>query len=200
MKVSTKKTNNTKKAVTKNPQKRRRAPLTELVCVLSGKIDRVNAVKLNKLVTKFKFDTTEEYIKYYISKDCIKLLRQGYTEKQIQKQFKYESSIQIPFNILKHYVKKFKNREKIEKQEKRKEVLRYMEEESGAYKWVPKPVQPIDFTNPVHVGELTKSACLRPDIYLNNDRACNGCHIYELCKCELRKWATPDEKRSRKKK
>lgn len=189
-----------KKKPIKKTQKPKRAPLTELVCVLSGKTEKVNLAKLTKLAAKFKFETTDEYIKYFISKDCIKLLRQGYTEKQIQKQFNYDNDLQIPFNILKHYVKKFKNRAKIEKIEKRKEVLKYMENKTGAYVVTPKARQTIDFTNKEQVAKLTEGACWRPDIYLNNDRACNGCYLYEHCKCAIRRWDDPNEKRPRKKK
>jgi hypothetical protein len=157
-------------------------------CILTGEEKVYRDVQLNKLVVKYKFDDVETFIKYYICKNGIALLRQGYTEKQIREQFNCQDKTNISFNILKHYVKKFKNRQKIEKQEKRKEVLKYMEEKSGAYTWTPKPRQSIDFTSPEQVGELTRSACFRPDIYLNNDRACNGCHIYEFCKCAIRKW------------
>lgn len=189
-----------KKKPIKKIQKPKRVSLTELVCVLSGKTEKVNLTKLTKLATKFKFETTEEYVKYFICKDCIKLLRQGYTEKQIQKQFNYESDIQIPFNVLKHYVKKFKNRAKIEKLEKRKEVLKYMEDKPGAYIVTQKARQTVDFTNKEQVADLTRDACWRPDIYLNNDRACNGCYLYEHCKCAIRRWDDPNEKRTRKKK
>jgi len=39
------------------------------------------------------------------------------------------------------------------------------------------------FDNPDHVRQLTEGACMRPDIYLNNDRACDGCDLYEHCAC-----------------
>jgi hypothetical protein len=197
MKVSRKKPS---KKTVKKAQKSKRIPLTELTCVLSGKTERVNYAKLTKLAAKFKFETVEEYIKYYICNDCIKLLRQGHTEKQIQKQFNYEVDVQIPFNVLKHYVKKFKNRQKIEKLEKRKEVLKYIENKTGAYIVKPRSAQYIDMTDEKQVSELTKSSCVRPDIFLNNDRSCNNCHLYEHCKCSIRTWREEDVKRIKKKK
>jgi hypothetical protein len=196
MKVSRK--NPTKKAV-KRTQKSKRIPLTELVCILSGKTERVNYAKLTKLTVKFKFETVEEYIKYYICNDCIKLLRQGHTEKQIQQQFNYESDVKITFNVLKHYVKTFKNRQKIEKIEKRKEVLKYIENKAGAYIVKPRSAQYIDMTDEKQVSELTKSSCVRPDIFLNNDRSCNNCHLYEHCKCKLRTWRDVSEGRTKRK-
>ena len=34
---------------------------------------------------------------------------------------------------------------------------------------------------------VTKSSCWRPDIYLDNDRFCNGCIIYENCCCPIKR-------------
>jgi len=34
---------------------------------------------------------------------------------------------------------------------------------------------------------VTQSSCWRPDIYLNNDRFCNGCIIYENCCCPIKR-------------
>jgi hypothetical protein len=35
-------------------------------------------------------------------------------------------------------------------------------------------------------AELTKDTCIRPDIYLNNDRNCDYCSINEHCACPLK--------------
>jgi hypothetical protein len=172
----------------------------EVTCILSGKCERISQTKLIKQAAKFKFDNIEEYTKYYITKDCIKELRQGFTEKQIQKKHNIENGVQVPFNILRHYVKKFKNREKIEKIEKRKEVLKFMQDKNSAYIVKPRAPQYIDLTNEKQVAELTKSSCLRPDIFLNNDRSCNLCHIYQLCKCPIKHWDDPSERRGKRKK
>jgi len=34
---------------------------------------------------------------------------------------------------------------------------------------------------------VTRSSCWRPDIYLNNDRFCNGCIIYDNCCCPIKR-------------
>lgn len=39
------------------------------------------------------------------------------------------------------------------------------------------------FDDPEHVKQLTEGSCQRPDIYLDNDRACDGCSLYEHCAC-----------------
>jgi hypothetical protein len=36
--------------------------------------------------------------------------------------------------------------------------------------------------------EFTRDSCLRPDIYLNNDRTCNECPLNEHCSCRLKKF------------
>jgi hypothetical protein len=43
--------------------------------------------------------------------------------------------------------------------------------------------------------ELTKNMCIRPDIYLDNDRTCDYCSINEHCSCMLKKFA--DKKKSK---
>ena len=40
-----------------------------------------------------------------------------------------------------------------------------------------------NFNDPESVKQLTEGTCQRPDIYLNNDRACDGCALYEHCAC-----------------
>jgi hypothetical protein len=34
---------------------------------------------------------------------------------------------------------------------------------------------------------VTQNACIRPDIYLDNDRTCDYCMYYEDCACNLKK-------------
>jgi len=181
-------------------KKQKHLPPVELVCLLSGQTEKLSYVKFLKQAAKLKFSTPEEYVKSYISKTCVDELRQGFTEKQIRKKYNVISNTPVTFEILRHYVKKFKNREKIEKTEKRKEVLKYIEEKTGAYMVNTRIRQCVDFTNNAQVSKLTESSCLRPDIYLNNDRHCNGCHIYELCKCPIRRWKSENEEKSKKKK
>ena len=181
MPVKKKQTKTKKQAQPKNP-------FVDVTCILSGVSDKIKYLQLAKQASKLKFNSVEDYIKFYITKECVLLLRQGYTEKQIREKYKCVDKTQIPLNILKLYVKKFKNRAKIEKLEKRKEVQEYIKQREGAYIVKPHTRNYIDLTNASQVAELTKSSCLRPDIYLNNNKACNGCYVYDLCKCQARKW------------
>lgn len=34
---------------------------------------------------------------------------------------------------------------------------------------------------------VTSTACIRPDIYLNNDKHCDNCPYYDDCACNLRR-------------
>jgi hypothetical protein len=36
--------------------------------------------------------------------------------------------------------------------------------------------------------ELTRNMCIRPDIYLDNDRTCDYCSINECCSCHLKRF------------
>lgn len=47
--------------------------------------------------------------------------------------------------------------------------------------------------------EITKSMCIRPDIYLNNDRTCDNCSINKYCSCDLKRFEKKEEKNKRKK-
>jgi len=42
--------------------------------------------------------------------------------------------------------------------------------------------------------KLTKDMCIRPDIYLNNDRTCDKCSIRKYCSCEIKKFSKFYEK------
>jgi hypothetical protein len=37
-------------------------------------------------------------------------------------------------------------------------------------------------------AEFTKNMCIRPDIYLDNDRTCDYCSINDCCSCDLKRF------------
>ncbi len=41
----------------------------------------------------------------------------------------------------------------------------------------------------------TSNTCWRPDIYLNNDRSCDNCILYENCACSSRRLAVKKSKK-----
>jgi hypothetical protein len=36
------------------------------------------------------------------------------------------------------------------------------------------------------IANLTESSCIRPDIYLDNDRNCGGCPYFDHCICSIK--------------
>lgn len=54
------------------------------------------------------------------------------------------------------------------------------------YKFPPLKYEPKPMTQK-QLTEETKSACLRPDIYLTNGRHCDGCNYIELCQSRLKR-------------
>jgi hypothetical protein len=37
------------------------------------------------------------------------------------------------------------------------------------------------------IANLTESSCIRPDIYLDNDRNCDGCPYFDHCICSKKR-------------
>jgi hypothetical protein len=37
------------------------------------------------------------------------------------------------------------------------------------------------------IANLTASSCIRPDIYLDNDRNCDGCPYFDDCVCSIKR-------------
>lgn len=47
----------------------------------------------------------------------------------------------------------------------------------------------------LEIGETTRTTCLRPDLFLDNDRACDGCEFFEFCENGLKSLKKPAKKR-----
>ena len=61
-------------------------------------------------------------------------------------------------------------------------------------------IEPITPNNKIGVEELTGSACVRPDIYLNNHKFCDGCAWSKYCICHLKRFLKKDIAITKKKK
>jgi hypothetical protein len=48
-----------------------------------------------------------------------------------------------------------------------------------------KPVFLLD--NPEFTAQVTAHACQRPDVFLDSNRACDFCSLYEICKAPNRR-------------
>lgn len=74
----------------------------------------------------------------------------------------------------------------VSKNKKRRQLLKDIKIEEKVWD-LPKinftPPQPL---TPQEIASCTKGACLRPDIYLDNDRYCDGCEFYNVCASSLK--------------
>ena len=52
------------------------------------------------------------------------------------------------------------------------------------YKYIPAEIDLV--TNTEWCKKITKSACWRPDIYLDNDKSCGPCNLYDNCECAIK--------------
>jgi len=196
-KVVAKKPTNPKVKVVKKPKKvktKRPAPL-EVVCLLTGKKEILKGVRLKKQVARFRFDSPEEYAQNFICKEAQQLLRQGVTDVEIRQQYQCTNSTPITFNIVRHYVKKIKYARSFENKRKKKIVEEFDEQRKNGGIIVKYETIKYDFRKQEHVEAVTRGSCMRPDIYLNNGRACNSCSFYEFCICEIKK-LSKNEKRT----
>lgn len=127
---------------------------------------KCNQLQLKRLLEKFENDI-EKLLVTFTCKECIKLSRE---EKKLQ-----EKELQVKKPI----ERKVLTWEEIED---RKDEVR---------KGIPKinfdKIDPITPNNRKGVEEITRNSCIRPDIYLNNDKCCDGCPWEKHCICDLKK-------------
>jgi hypothetical protein len=187
-----------KKKITVKPTKKKpvkvktvKPPRVPLVtCILTGQTFKIRNARLEKEAFKLKIPTTAQYVMYYVCKEARILLKEGYTESQIRAKYNCKDKTDLPIVILKCYAKKIKNRAAIIKREKRKALNEYINNPDPKARYVLKPKTEskfLDMTNPDHVKSLTEFSCARPHIYLDNGRNCNGCNIYDLCHCPIKR-------------
>ena len=160
-----------------------------LTCILSGKEFKIPFPALLKQMIRLKLDSLDDYQEFYICKEARKLLAEGKTIDEIRKSFNCVTTLEVPFRILKCYVKKFKTKADIERKRKRdlvKEMLKALRE-NNAKAFCGNQTIPYDLDNKNHIAELTKDACIRQDIYLNGGRVCDECKFYKFCECKMKK-------------
>lgn len=69
---------------------------------------------------------------------------------------------------------------------KRREIIKDLKDENKNWDLPKANFEP---SRPISDEDLTittKTACLRPDIYLDNDRYCNGCEYFDVCANEMK--------------
>lgn len=45
------------------------------------------------------------------------------------------------------------------------------------------------------ISSVTSGACIRPDIFLDNDRNCDDCPYYDNCQCAIKKLSTTKKRK-----
>ena len=162
----------------------------QLTCLLSNKTCRYSHERAVKLMHKLKFSTVEELCNNYISREVCKLLKTGYTESEIRLKYNNQNVVEVPFAIIKKYIKTFFTSEQMLRRRRRKVVNDVLNDKELINKSVRAEYAPVkvDLNKPECVADMTHNVCLRPDIFLNNDRFCNYCSFFENCACNLKKW------------
>lgn len=164
----------------KKPKRQKRV---DLICILTGEvIPKQPRLRVDKQAKKLKFDDTEDYINYFISRDARKLLAKGHSELEIREQYKCKETKSIPFHILKCYVKKFKSKDAVDRKRQKKVAEEY-KHKPIIMQW--KGSEPISLLkNKEMCEQVTQIACWRPDIYL--DYGCSECILKDNCACPIK--------------
>jgi hypothetical protein len=163
--------------------KQKRQKRVDLVCILTGEtIPKQPRARVDKQAKKFKFDDSEDYINYFISRDARKLLSKGSSELEIRKQHNCKETKPIPFHILKCYVKKFKSKDAVDRKRQKKIAEEY-KAKPIVMQW--KGSEQINMVKNKDVcADVTQFACWRPDIYL--DLGCEACILKDNCACPIK--------------
>lgn len=164
-------------------KKQKRQKRVDLICILTGEIvPKQPRARVEKQAKKLKFDDTEDYINFYVSRDARKLLAKGFTELEVRQQYKCKETKSIPFNVLKCYVKKFKSKDAVDRKRQRKVADDY-KQKPIIVEW--KGSEPISLLeNRAMCEKVTEFACWRPDIYL--DYGCSECILKDNCACPIK--------------
>ena len=82
-------------------------------------------------------------------------------------------------------MKKSKRGKKVSKEQKIEKLTTLKEFSSSyEYKYNPKEIDLV--VNAAWCAKITETNCWRPDIFLDNDRTCNLCQLYDNCACLLK--------------
>jgi hypothetical protein len=82
-------------------------------------------------------------------------------------------------------MKKSKRKNKVSK-ELKEANLSALKEFSSTYICNYNPSEIDLVTNTAWCKKITSSNCWRPDIFLDNDRSCGDCKLYDNCDCSLK--------------
>jgi len=134
----------------------------------------------------------ERYVKEFTTRETKKYLKEGWTPEQIK-----ERAVNSKNGKLPKLNRKPKKDPNAPKKERRRRLSAHVNStqiitnEDGSQEKVvtyPWSVDPTGYfksqPKAVIVSEVTKEACLRPDIYLDDE--CYGCPFYDECNCKAK--------------
>lgn len=162
-------------------------------------IDSISGAKTFAPIEYFKKNVQEKYggsverfIKEYTTRETKKYLKEGWTVEQIKELASKAKNGKLP-----KLDRKPKKDPNAPKKVRKKRVSAHAEstqtvtnldgtqEVIRVYPWSNDPTTyfrepPV----PLNISEVTKDACLRPDIYLEDE--CYGCSYYTECQCPIK--------------
>lgn len=147
-----------------------------ITCVVSGIEKRVSKNVIQKGINKF--GSLEAFKKHYIDREAKKLLKQRMKPEAVQQKLLPEgkSSFPINYDVL--------ARLKLLKKSKKEDTVQTLVN----FQYIPQPPRAYG-SKRAYIEDLTKGACLRPDIYLNSGRLCDDCMYSEFCICSVKRFS-----------
>jgi len=147
-----------------------------LSCVVSGIEKRVSKNVIIKGIAKY--GSIEAFKAHYIDRNAKKLLKQRI--KPIDVQQKLLPKDKKPFSINYDALARLKLLKKTKKEEKIQDLT--------SFHYIPQP-PPKYASRKAYIEDLTRGACMRPDIFLNSDRTCDHCMYADHCVCDIKKFS-----------
>jgi hypothetical protein len=143
-----------------------------------------------KMVKSKYGGSVERFVKEYITRETKKYLDSGYTPEQVK-----EIASKHKDNKLPKIAAKVKKDPRVPKKERKtkqattaKTTVTLADGTQAVVKVYPWSGDPTNFFKsehvPIIISEVTKDACLRPDIYLDDE--CYGCPFYDECNCQAK--------------
>jgi len=147
-----------------------------LACVVSGMEKRISKNTIQKGISKY--GSLEAYKKHYVDRDAKKLLKQRVKPEVVQQRLLPKGK--TPFTINYDVLARLKLLKKPKKEETTQDLVNFQ--------YTPKP-PPTYSSRRAYIEDMTKGACMRPDIYLNSGRVCDNCMYAEHCICNAKKFS-----------
>lgn len=139
------------------------------------------------MVQKKYGGSVEKFVKEYVTRETKKYLAAGYTKEQVKEIASKSKNFKLP------KISKPKKDERVPKKERKKRITSTSETVTNSngeqeviktYPWSNDPDYFRSPPEPMNMAEATKTACWRPDIFL--DEECYGCPYYDICQNDMK--------------